>query len=181
MRYYAVRSGNFLPTFRDNPSVPSSKFKYFFFNLRTGPVSCPEMLVINHHSSLRNDPKELSSQILCGGSLKSHTSTCLFIYLFINSFISACTENIRMVPYKIRFFHSDLPFLLFITFWEKLFCSMLSSHGYKCDEYCHLKDGTILFSKNVTVFLRNILLLSPVYKLFPEDEGRTFLQNFGTS
>jgi hypothetical protein len=25
--YYAASSGNFLPTFRDNPSVPSSGFK----------------------------------------------------------------------------------------------------------------------------------------------------------
>jgi hypothetical protein len=153
----------------------------FSLTLRTEPVSCPEMLVINYHFYLRNNPKQLNSQILRGGNLKSRMFTCLFIYLIIHSFTTACPENIRMVHYKIRFFHSDLPFLLFIIFWEKLFCSMLSSHGYKCDEYCHLKDSTILFSKNVTVFLRNILLLSPVYKLFPEDEGRIFLQNFGTS
>jgi len=37
---------------------------------------------------------------------------------------------------------------------------MLSSHGCKRDEHYLLKYGTILFSKNVTVFLSNILLLS---------------------
>jgi hypothetical protein len=30
MRYYAARSGNFLPTFRNNLSVLSSRVKYFF-------------------------------------------------------------------------------------------------------------------------------------------------------
>jgi len=36
MRYYAARSGNFLRTFRENLSVPSSKFKYFFLNPEDG-------------------------------------------------------------------------------------------------------------------------------------------------
>lgn len=58
---------------------------------------------------------------------------------------------------------------------------MLGSRGCKCNELCHLKYGTILFSKNVTVFLSNLLLLSPMYKLFPEDEGKMFPQNFGNS
>jgi len=37
----------------------------------------------------------------------------------------------------------------------------------------------ILLSKNIAVFLRNILLLSATYKLFPDDGSRMFLQNSG--
>jgi hypothetical protein len=64
--YYAASSGNFLRTFRDNLSVPSSGF-----TLRMGPVGCPETSVINCHYSLRNNSEERSSQLLRGGSLKS--------------------------------------------------------------------------------------------------------------
>ena len=44
--YYTVNSGNFLPTFRDKLSVPSSEFK---------------TSVRNYHYSLRNKPEERSS------------------------------------------------------------------------------------------------------------------------
>jgi hypothetical protein len=63
--YYAASSGNFLPTFRDNLSVPSS------LPLKMGSISCHETSVRNYHYSLRNDPKERSSHLLRGGSLKS--------------------------------------------------------------------------------------------------------------
>ena len=61
--YYAACSGNFLPKFRDKLSVPSSGFK--------NPIRCPETLVRNYRDSLRSNPEERSSQLLCVGSLKS--------------------------------------------------------------------------------------------------------------
>ena len=38
-----------------------------------GQIGCPEMSVRNYHYSLRNNPEDRSSQLLRGGSLKSHT------------------------------------------------------------------------------------------------------------
>ena len=49
--YYAVSSGNFLPTFRDN------------LTLRIGPTGCPETSEINYHNLLRNNPEEGSSEL----------------------------------------------------------------------------------------------------------------------
>jgi len=46
--YYAASSGNFLPTFRDNLSVPSSGFKNpkgnYHYWLRNGPEECGSYL-----------------------------------------------------------------------------------------------------------------------------------------
>ena len=39
-----------------------------------GPIGCPEKSVRNYHYSLRNNPEEGSSQLLRGGSLKSHVT-----------------------------------------------------------------------------------------------------------
>ena len=61
---YAGSSRNFLPTFRDNLSVPSG----FKNPLRLGPIGCLETSVRNYHYSLRNKAEERSSQLLCGGS-----------------------------------------------------------------------------------------------------------------
>ena len=52
MGYYAVSSGNFFPTFRDNLSVLSSEFK----NPEDGTICCPETSIRNYHYSLRNYP-----------------------------------------------------------------------------------------------------------------------------
>ena len=57
-----VSSGNSLPTFRDNLSVPYSRVK----NLKMGPVGCPETSVRNYHYSLHNNRRALR-----GRSLKS--------------------------------------------------------------------------------------------------------------
>jgi len=56
--YYATSSGNFLPTFRHNLSVPSSG------PLKMGPTGCPETSVRNNHYWLRNSPEERRSQLL---------------------------------------------------------------------------------------------------------------------
>jgi len=54
--YYAASSSNFIPTFRNNMSVP------VFKRLKMGPIGCPETSVRNHNYLLRNDPEERSSQ-----------------------------------------------------------------------------------------------------------------------
>jgi len=48
--YYAASTGNFLPTFRDNLSVPPSRVEMMV------PIGCPETSIRNYHYSLRNDP-----------------------------------------------------------------------------------------------------------------------------
>ena len=72
--HYALSSGNFLRTFRDNLSAPSSRVRNCFL-LDSGPLKmvriyCPETSVINYQYSLRNDPEERSSRLLRCGSLK---------------------------------------------------------------------------------------------------------------
>ena len=84
---------NFLLTFRDNLSVPLSGLKnpkeclllqkervecgrrkisvVICWHLKMVPTGCPEKSVRNYLYSLRNSPKERSSHLLRGGSLKS--------------------------------------------------------------------------------------------------------------
>jgi hypothetical protein len=69
--YYTASSGNFLLTFRDNLSVPSSRFKKpkeVYIKLRIGAagyrmglIGCPETSVRNYYYSLRNNAEERSS------------------------------------------------------------------------------------------------------------------------
>ena len=59
--YYAASSGNFLLTFRDNSSFPSTGSKNpkpLKNPLEMGPIGCPEISVGNCHYSLRNKPVE---------------------------------------------------------------------------------------------------------------------------
>jgi len=65
---YAACSGNSLPTFLNNLSVPSSRVS---LRLRMGPIGCPETSVSNYHYTLLKSPEERSSRLLRGGSLKS--------------------------------------------------------------------------------------------------------------
>jgi len=58
--YYAACSGNFLATFRDNLSVPSSRAPPF----KMGQIGCPETSVTNYHYTLRNIPEERRYQII---------------------------------------------------------------------------------------------------------------------
>jgi hypothetical protein len=68
---YDLASGdNFLPTFRDNLSLPSSWIK--------NPKGCLETSVRNYHYALHNNPEERSTHLLRGGSLKARAH-----YLFI--------------------------------------------------------------------------------------------------
>jgi len=87
--YYTASSGDFLPTFWDNLSVPSSGFKnqkipfvplWNSWTPRMGPIGCPETTVRNYHHLPRNNREECSSQLLCSGSLKSRKA-CVFLRL----------------------------------------------------------------------------------------------------
>ena len=46
-------------------------FSFCSWALMMGPIGCPDISVRNYHCSLHNNPKELSSHLLRGGSLKS--------------------------------------------------------------------------------------------------------------
>jgi hypothetical protein len=68
----------------------SSGISYSRFGKTNGPIfkeNCwHEMSVINYHYSLRNDPEERSSHLLCGESLKSRTkphTVCCSINMYI--------------------------------------------------------------------------------------------------
>jgi hypothetical protein len=54
--YYAASTSNFLQTFQDNLSVPSSRVK------KMGLIGCLEMLVRNYHYLLHNNLEQRSSQ-----------------------------------------------------------------------------------------------------------------------
>jgi len=56
---YAVCSGNSVPTFRDNISVPYSRVSI----LEDGTNRFPQTLVRNYHYTLRNNPAEGRSQL----------------------------------------------------------------------------------------------------------------------
>jgi len=64
--YYTASNGNFLPTFRDNVSVPSLGAKKTFLE-RNG---CLETSVRNYNSALRNIPGGNRPHLHSGGSLK---------------------------------------------------------------------------------------------------------------
>ena len=75
--YYAASSGNFLPTFRDKLSFPSlgfqnprESFVFEFWNPEDGTDRLSRNVTHKLHFSLRNCPKQRSSQLLRGGSLK---------------------------------------------------------------------------------------------------------------
>ena len=63
--YYAARRGNFLSTFQDNLSVLSSRVtnpkSLDCWQLKIGPIGCPETSVRNYHYSLPNSPGDRSS------------------------------------------------------------------------------------------------------------------------
>ena len=72
------------------------------------PIGCPETSVRNYRYSLRNSPEERSSQLLPGGSLKSHKNfhclqvvNMLHIAVFDGDMITRCFTIILRVCYII--------------------------------------------------------------------------------
>jgi hypothetical protein len=64
--HYAASSGNFLTTFWDNLSIPSSQVKnpsWILDPLKMG-IGFSEKLIISYHHLLCNNPEERNSQLL---------------------------------------------------------------------------------------------------------------------
>jgi len=76
--YYSARMGNFLATFRDNLSVPSSRVK----NSWMGPISCPETSVRNYQFLLTIIPDERCYTYRRKPE-SSHVENCKKSYCFI--------------------------------------------------------------------------------------------------
>jgi hypothetical protein len=106
---YAACIGYFLPTFRDNLSVPSSWVKnpkkvFGFLTLEYRTDRLSRNVVKNNHYSLHNNPEERSSYIRRGGSLKSrninyigrNTSNARRINLAMNN-APCATETIYVI------------------------------------------------------------------------------------
>ena len=99
--YYPVSSGNFLSTFQDNQSVPSSWLKnqrglLDSWTLKMGLICCPKMSVRNYHYLLCNNPEECSFHLLHCGSLKScmafklrleHAVFTDFTSIYVNNYV----------------------------------------------------------------------------------------------
>ena len=60
LAYYAASSGNFLPTFRENPLVKMVKNPNSW-PFKMGPIDFPETSARNYHYSPRNNPEEDNS------------------------------------------------------------------------------------------------------------------------
>jgi hypothetical protein len=65
LRCYVANGGNFLPTFRDNISVPSSGDQDFFLFLtrKDGADRLSQKSLRNDHYSPRDNPEEHGSQL----------------------------------------------------------------------------------------------------------------------
>jgi len=70
---YAASSGNLLPTFRDNLSVPSARITNALGLLapKMWRIGCPETSIRNYRYKLCNIPEERRSHLIRDGSLKS--------------------------------------------------------------------------------------------------------------
>jgi len=78
-------TANYVPTFRDNLSIPSLKqeiqdYSWTSWPSNMGPIGCTETSVQNCHFTLRNTPEERRFHLRRGGNLKS---SIFAIYLLI--------------------------------------------------------------------------------------------------
>jgi hypothetical protein len=69
-----ISYGRFGTTHRSHLQGSSSPRR---LTLKLGPIGCPEKLVTNYHSTLRNMPEERRSHLNCDGSLKWSTKSDL--------------------------------------------------------------------------------------------------------
>ena len=129
-QHYAAISGNFLPNFRDNLSVPASAFKNPIFildswTLKKGPIGCPETSVRNYHYLLRNNPGWHCSQLLRGGSLKSLTIPSPIILAFHFPSISTLFKKVSWIVVRSEVLAAVL--LKIPVFWDMTPCRWSSS------------------------------------------------------
>ena len=104
--YYAAISGSFLPTYRDDVLVPSSRVRspnkgsIFLGFLKMGPIGLPDTSVRNSHY-LCNNPEEHSSRLFCGGIFKScaihRMSLSLIVLLFHNPLVCILPNLIKFL------------------------------------------------------------------------------------
>ena len=136
--YYPASSGNFLPTFRDNSSFPSTGFKNpksLKNPLEMGPIGCPETSVRNYHHSLRNNPVERSSSALWGYVIWLQTFIMSSVCRSVEFLSHQDNENpIYFIP-KRRWLH----FPLYIPYGEystrNVIVSMLMVEVFTVKEY----------------------------------------------
>jgi hypothetical protein len=84
----AMYGDNPLPTFRDNPSVPSSRAKKTFWSLKMGQRGYTETSVKDCHCTLRKIPEERSSHShrpyssadTCHGTYRKSTQVPYFLW-----------------------------------------------------------------------------------------------------
>ena len=124
--YYIVSSGNFLPTFWDNLSVPSSGFKNLqillvSWTMRMGPTGCPKTLVRNYHYSLHNKWEERISQLLRAWSLKSGTEGRRQVAICIPSFTDLTVDSERITVFIIFNLHHTRELLILYTVLSSTF------------------------------------------------------------
>ena len=100
--HYVASGGNFLPTFWDKLSVPSSGLKNLRILLdswtpRIGPIGCPKTSVRNYRYSLHNKSEEHSSQLLRARSLKSGTEGRRQVAICIPSFTDLIVDSEKLL------------------------------------------------------------------------------------
>ena len=91
--YYAASSGNFLPKFRDNLSVPCCFLKMgpigFPLTSKMGPIDCPASSIRNYHYLLHDNPEEGRSQ----------PRVCLRLNIFVHSSYSKSQRDAQFLKY----------------------------------------------------------------------------------
>ena len=88
------RSGNFLPMFRDNLSVSSSRVE----NQKQRLTGSPEMPVRIHHYSLRNNPEKRGSRLLRKPEIKHTVPLCCKICSFKSIVFKLCAIIVYFNP-----------------------------------------------------------------------------------
>jgi hypothetical protein len=81
--YYPTSSGNFLPPFPDNLSVPLWLFKM-------GLIGCPETSAVNYHYSLHNNPEQRSSHLT------------LWWFPDFEKLVNSCNRQLKIIILNLR-------------------------------------------------------------------------------
>jgi len=161
--YYASSGGKFLPTFRDNLSVPF----FYSWTLKMGPIGCPEKSVRHHHYSLRNNPKK------CGSQLQHQFQTATVhviqsLCLVLPCYVTAVRYNSRVLhrrnvtlrdpclcsPQSTCSFIST-PFMFATVLWHNTRLSTLSQKICSAvNKSCVNHQGHMALNESVYILLR---------------------------
>ena len=126
--YDTANSGNSLPTFRNNPSVP-----YYFSvascPLKMAPIYCPEKFVTNYRYSLRYSPGHYGCHLRRGGNGKLRLHVGSFHTIKEGSENSTRNHVLRVFPVL-----PQLP--LFSRFYTIMYCPFGVQYGNKGTIVC---------------------------------------------